>query len=253
MSGQRQDDCNTADDKIIEDVKTIGWSVIMIEATEYLPSFAYTIGLWKNYAHPEIIIFGLTVKTLHAVLNTAGEEIKNGTRYTTETPYSDFFKEGNSQLISVEQRNIKDYFGYAIWFNKGLEFPILQLVWTDRNNKFPWQDGYEKELVYRQPLLDRNADFKFREVKNLAIFTTRQWLEQSKPILHVVHDNEGDWQFLTGDQMPEDIKIVALEQMILRDGSLNDVFNLDYGERAERIGLNQKWERSKGIRINKVH
>lgn len=247
MSNSQSHDCDNTENKIMEDVKSVGWSVIMIEATEYLPSFAYTIGFWKNYDQPEIISFGLSVKTLHAILNIAGENIKNGKHYLVDTAYSDFFREGNSQLVSVDQRNLKDYFGYAIWFNSGLEFPAQQLVWTDRNNKFPWEDGYEKEFTYRQPLLDRNADFKFREVKNLAVFTTCQWLLQNKPILHVVHDEEGDWQFLTGDQMPEDAKIVALEQMVLRDSSLNDVFNLDYGEQAERHSIIGEWKRSKSV------
>ncbi len=247
MSDIESHDCHNADNKIIEDINKVGWSVVMIEATEYLPSFAYTIGLWKSYNQPEIISFGLSVKTLHSILNIAGENIKNGKQYLVGTSYSDFFTEGNSQLISVDIRNIKDYFGYAIWFNNGAEFSALQLVWTDRNSKFPWQDGYEKEFIFRQPLLDRNADFKFREVKNLAVFTTRQWLEQNKPILQVVHDEEGDWQFLTGDQMPEDVKLVALEQMVLRDSSLNDIFNLDYGEQAERDSLIGKWKRSKSV------
>ena len=102
----------------------------------------------------------------------------------------------------------------------------------------------EQEFIYRQPLLDRNADFKYRELRNLGVFTTRQWLEGRKPILRVVHDEEGDWQFLTGDQMPEDIKIVALEQLILSDPTLNQVFNLDYGEAADRNFIGDKWIRT---------
>ncbi len=75
-----------------------------------------------------------------------------------------------------------------------------------------WDIGFEDEFVYRQPLLDRNASFKFREAKNLGVFTTRQWLDEKKPVLRVVHDEDGDWQFLTGDQLQEDARIVALEQ-----------------------------------------
>jgi hypothetical protein len=242
--------CNCDDrteNKIVNEVNVHGWSVIVIEATEYLPSFAYTIGLWEKFGHPEIIAFGLTVKTLHEVLNIAGENIKNGKKYNINTHYPDFFSLGDSQLVLVDFRYIADYFNYAVWFNKGIEFHALQIVWTDRNNKYPWQVGFEEEFVYRQPLLDRNADFKFREAKNLAVFTTRQWLEQNKPILHVVHDEEGDWQFLTGDQMPEDGKLVALEQILLRDKSLNDVFNLDYGEQAARERIGGKWERSRSV------
>jgi len=44
--------------------------------------------------------------------------------------------------------------------------------------------------------------------------------------------------------MPDDIKIVALEQMTLRDMTLNDLFTLDYGESAERSFVGDKWIRS---------
>lgn len=182
-----QQEYTSIDNKILKDIQTYGWAVMLIEATNYLPSFAYTVGL--------------------------------------------------------DPRNIKDYFGYAIWYNETTDFPALQLVWTDRYDRYPWDAEFEEEYRYRQPLIDRNAEFKFREEKNLAIFTTRQWIEEKKPILRVIHEEDGDWQFLTGDQMPEDIKIVALEQMTLRDTTLNDLFNLDYGESADRNFVGDKWMR----------
>ena len=229
--------------KLIDDIQKFGWAVILVEATDYLPSFAYTIGLWRSFTHPELISFGLSTKTLHMILNIGGELIKSGQSLVVEKEYDDFFENGPAQLLTVDHRILVDYFAYAIWFNGSIDFPALQIVWVDRNNRFPWHADYEEEFRYRQPLLDRNTQFKFREEKRLAIFTTRQWVEDSKPILRVIHETDGDWQFLTGDQMPEDVKIVALEQMVLRDQSLNDLFNLDYGEEAERNFIGDRWKR----------
>ncbi len=56
--------------------------------------------------------------------------------------------------------------------------------------------------------------------------TTRQWLDEKKPVLRAVHNEDGEWQFLTGDQLQEDARIVALEQLVLRDPTLNETFNL---------------------------
>lgn len=232
------------EEKLISDINKYGWTVLVMEATEYLPSFAYTVGLWKNYHHPELISFGLTTGTLQSILNIGGELAKAGKSLEVDTDYDDFFNNGTAQFLQVDPRNLNDYFGYAIWFNDENIFPALQLVWTDRNNKYPWNQDFEKEYVFRQPLLDRNADFKFREARNVAVFTSRQWLEFKKPILRVVHDSDGEWQFLTGDQMQDDIKIVALEQMTLSDHTLNDTFNLDYGEAADRNFIGDKWIRS---------
>jgi hypothetical protein len=209
------------------------------------PSFAYSIGLWKKFNHPEIISFGFTTKTLQGIINNAADIVKAGEVIETEKYYTNIFEKGRATFVKVDPLNLGDCFGYAIDFYNSSDFPALQLVWTDRNDKFPWEDNFEEEFIYRQPLLDRNTYFRFREPKNLATFTTTQWLELQKPILRVVHDHDGDWQFLTGDQMQEDIKIVALEQLVLRDKTLNDVFNLEYGEAADRDFIGGKWTRSK--------
>lgn len=231
------------DDKLIDDIEKFGFAVIVIEATNYLPSFGYTVGLFAKYNHPELIAFGLSTKTIHAILNIGGEMVKGGQVLKTKTHYSDFFENGGAQFLAVDTGNTRDYFGYAIWFNKSGEFPSLQLVWTDRQGRFPWEENFEKDFLLKQPLLDRNADFKYRESLNLAVFTTRQHLALAKPILRVVHDEDGEWQFLTGDQMPNDIKIVCLHDMIDRDKSLNDLFNLDYGEYADRDHPGAPWIR----------
>ena len=229
--------------KLYADIENFGWTVLLMPETDYLPSFAYTVGLWESYKHPELISFGLTTKTLHLILHDAGEIIKSGQIIEINKSYDDFFENSKTEFITVDNNNIIHYFGNAINYYNSQDFPAFQLIWTDRNNNFPWDKDYEEEFKFRQPLLDRNANFKFREEKNLGIFTTRQWLEHDKPILRVVHDNDGDWQFLTGDQMPDDIKLVALEQMTLKDKTLNEVFNLDFGESAEREFIGGHWTR----------
>ena len=45
--------------------------------------------------------------------------------------------------------------------------------------------------------------------------------------------------------MPEDIKLVALEQMILKDKTLNEIFDLDYGQAADREFIGGKWNKTK--------
>jgi len=229
--------------RTVSDIEKFGLSVILIQATDYLPSFAYSIGLWQEFGHPEIICFGLSIETLHGLINDAAEMVKNGGTFEAGKQYDDFFESGTTEFVTVDSRNLPDYFGTAIDFYDSSDFSALQLVWTDRNNKFPWNEGFEREYLYKQPLLDRNAEFKFREVANLGVFTTRQWLEEQKTIVQVVHDEDGDWQFLTGDQMPEDIKIVALKELVLRDLTLNQIFDLGYGEEAKRDSVGEQWTR----------
>lgn len=247
MNTDHPHNCPTPDaliNTIKLNIEKYGLEVIGISATDYLPSFSYSIGLFESYQHPEIICFGLPTDLAHTIINDVANLIKNGEKIALNQEYGDqIFKETRAQFLPVDVKNIEDYFGAALNYYQHNNFSALQLVWADRNNKLPWEDGFEEEFIYDQPLLDRNADFKFREAKNLGIFTTRQWLEYDQPILRVVHDTDGDWQFLTGDQQPDDIRLVALEQMILKDPSLNDIFDLGYGQVAERNFIGDGWER----------
>lgn len=226
-------------------IEKYGLSVVKLESTKYLPSFAYSVGLTKTFNHPEIICFGLRTELLHQLINDVAEIIKEEGKLNPNKEYDNIFENSRAKFLQIDKRNIEDYFGVAIKYFETTEINGLQLVWTDRNNKFPWEDGFEEEFKFKQPLLDRNATFKFREEKNLGIFTTRQWLEDNQPILRVVHEEDGDWQFLTKEIDFENGKLVALEQMILRDKTLNELFDLEYGEEAERDFIGDKWKRNK--------
>ena len=217
----------------------------MVSGSDYSPSFVYSIGLFETYNQPEIICFGLPQKLGHEIINDVAELIKNGEAIKTNVNYDNIFKNSRAEFLPVDEKNIDDYFGAALNYYDKMKFPAVQLVWTDRNDKFPWEDNFEEEFLHYQPLLDRNTDFKFREARNVGIFTTRQWLELDKPVLQVVHDTDGDWQFLTGDQMQDDIRLAALEQMVIRDKTLNEVFDLDYGYSMDRDYIGGEWTKTK--------
>ncbi|WP_213278937.1 DUF4262 domain-containing protein [Chryseobacterium indologenes] len=248
MKKEKQHNCVSKDELLIQtkiNIDKYGLQVITVNSSDYSPSFAYSIGLFETYKQPEVICFGLPEKLGQAIINDVAELIKNSENIKTYSNYHNIFKDSRAEFIPVDKRYIADYFGAALNYYDKTEFPAVQLVWTDRNNKFPWEENFEEKFLYDQPLLDRNADFKFREAKNLRIFTTRQWLELDQPILRVVHDTDGDWQFLTGDQMPEDIRLVALEEMIISDSTLNEAFDLDYGYSMDRNFIGDEWIRTK--------
>jgi hypothetical protein len=236
-------------DELLKETKVnigkYGLQVMSIRASDYQPSFSYSVGLLESYRHPELICFGLSMDLMHALINDVAELIRKGEKIEPGRNYDNIFAKSDAQFLHVDARNVPDYFKLALEYYQLDLIPAMQLVWPDRQNRFPWDMGFEEEFIYKQPLLDRNADFKFRESKNLGIITTRQWLDLNQPILRVVHDDEGDWQFLTGDQVLADGRVVALEQMVIRDPTLNELFNLEYGEAADRTEVGGRWTRTK--------
>lgn len=229
--------------KILDDVEKYGFHISVISQDEYLPGFAYTIGLTKTYNHPEIIIFGLKNEVMSEILNGLGDKIGKGQIYSQDREYSDIVSNFPVKFIEVQKEHYQDYLGYGGWFyNSKFDFSAYQLVWTDKNNKYPWDEGFNDNWKFKQPILDRNTDFKFYEERNLGVFTTQATFD-GKPILWVYHNEDGDWQFHSEENPDiENSKIVTIESLVKLDPTLNEIYHLNFGQSAIRKSIESDWE-----------
>jgi hypothetical protein len=233
-----------AEKQIISDVEKYGFHVAQICGDGYSPGFAYTIGLFKTYGYPELICFGLSQDLLHSVLWSGKGLLDKQPMPDQRIGYPGFIGDYDVRLLPVAKDWYRYYFGYGIWFNKSADFPALQIVWPDKKALYPWEEDFNPNWKFGQPLLDRSLGFKFREEKNIAVFTTRQVLA-GLPILRVVHEASGDWQFLCDTTYEvDDLKIVALEALVKRDATLNELFQLNYGWQAHRVVASAAWQKA---------
>jgi hypothetical protein len=127
--------------KVKADIEQFGWHCLHVYPREGKEGvgFTYTIGLFASYGHPEIMIFGLSKETSHAILNDCAEAIKGGERYTVGEPLSD-----------VVGGNVKVYFKQVLahqfsilgtasrYYGSGL-FTAIVLFWPDKQGLFPWE------------------------------------------------------------------------------------------------------------------
>ncbi|NML41179.1 DUF4262 domain-containing protein [Chitinophaga sp. G-6-1-13] len=229
-------------ESIQEKIDQHGCFIVQVPADNYLPAFAYTIGLHQRFNHAEIICFGLSLELMASLLNDACDQIKNGASFTTSILYKGFLEDYPVQFLLVDPAYYPYYPAAGCYFYKHASFPSLQLVWPDKQSHFPWEPDFNSDWHRKQPLLDRDADFMFQEEKNVAVFTTRQVLE-GKPILYAYHDEDGDWQFHSEDEpLEEDIKLVALSAIVEIDPGIVAIHHLSYGQRAWRPSAADKWE-----------
>ena len=229
--------------QILADIEEHGLHIAFIETDEYIPRFGYTIGLYKKYNHPELIVIGLPPEVIGAILNGAKRKIEDGTAFIDGVDYDGFLQGFPVRFVKVEPNHYQDYVGYAGWYNdNSFDFPLLQMVWPDKNGHFPWDDAFNPNFKFQQPLLDRNLDFKFLEERNLGVYTTSEVLNGA-PIRFVYHNEDGDWQFHS-EQEPnlDHAKVVCLEDLVKGDPSLNEVYYLNYGESAERKNIGSEWQ-----------
>lgn len=140
--------------KLLSDIEKHGWHVInVLEDTEG-PGFAYSVGLYQVFHHPEILIFGLSLNTMHEIINVIGNNIKSGTKFLASERYNEIVEDYTVAFQVITKRHYDKYLGWAIWYYKHETFPVLQCFWPSKNGYFPWETEYPASLKTRQPILN---------------------------------------------------------------------------------------------------
>jgi len=142
--------------KLLADISEPGWTVIGVfpnEGVENQYCFAYTIGLYKNYGHPEIIMTGLQIPTMHSILNIAGTQIKKSQAFNPEDRFANLISKFDVKFAWVDKKYYVSHLGQAQWYYENDDFSTMQLIWPDADGKFSDEEGFEEEYRDYQPML----------------------------------------------------------------------------------------------------
>lgn len=140
------------DIELVGHVQDFGWHVAWIEAEGTTPAWAFTVGLTHTFGHPEIAMFGLQSQVMANCLNLVGEQIRGGDPLVPDEPRDRVFAKYPAIPKSVDLSWYRDLFGYAVWFAQGPP-PFLQLLWPDREGRFPWDENCGHRCRVAQPQL----------------------------------------------------------------------------------------------------
>jgi hypothetical protein len=152
MARQSTDlDLNENEVSILERRERHGWFVNRIAEDAAGPGFAYSFGLYEEFSHPEIIIFGLPDETMHRLINDVGNRVRGGAKYSAGDETSDLLKGYTCAFRTVNPLQYRKTLTWALWFYGNANFPALQLFWPDKLNRFPWDPDFREQLRDRQP------------------------------------------------------------------------------------------------------
>ena len=144
------------DAKVLTDIETCGWHVVRVfsQPGDEAPEWAYSIGLFHSFGHPEVIVFGLPLDRCHRIINEVGSGIKAGKKYESGPEYDDVLADPYKCVFRpVRQRYYRDHVGYALWFYEKDPFLLLQCFWPDKKGLFPWAADCNSYVKDAQPLL----------------------------------------------------------------------------------------------------
>lgn len=147
-----------AEQKVIDDVATYGWHCINIHPDAGDVGYAFTIGLFKSYGHPELIIFGLPGKVAHQILGIAADAAKAGNPIDLTQPTDDLLHGYACRFAEVPRSQYREYVGFCRWYYRGDDFPLQQVVWPSRAGLFPWDPEAGPDFKAAQPVIARTSD-----------------------------------------------------------------------------------------------
>jgi hypothetical protein len=84
--------------------------------------------------------------------------------------------------------------------------------------------------------------WNFTVPRNTPVFTTKGLIRTKEPILVVIHDQDGDWQFLGAQPVSDtNCSVVGLGAIVDYDPTVNAVASMARGSTATRFAAHQPW------------
>ena len=156
---------NESEAKAISDIETYGWHCVLV-ADEYHPhhaeanaalgphevydaAFAYTVGLWRTYGHPELILVGRW-RHAHGYLSVLAEMIGEGRRFDPGDATDEVLDGYDVRFGPVSEERRLELLTWSDWANRREPFEALQVVLPDREGRWPDDPDY---TGFPQPLL----------------------------------------------------------------------------------------------------
>ena len=134
--------------KVLDDIAKYGWHCLSILEEDGEPPWAFTIGLFQTWEHPELIIFGLKNNVAHQILSIVARGLAENRRIDLSRPSNDLLQSGE-----VPQSEYREHVGFARWYYEGNNFPLYQVVWPSREGHFPWNAKAPEGFRLWQPVL----------------------------------------------------------------------------------------------------
>lgn len=240
---------------VVDHVRDFGWHAVGVLADDEVPAWAYSVGLWHTLSRAEVCVFGLPPQTGMKVINAAGEWLRSGGDLFADEVSSEVLNNHDVAVRRVDPSWHEDLFGQALGFYRGRTPTFLQLVWPDREGRFPWDEGVDEHCRQVQPMLwlpwsehprgvwtrlREAPDWPFGEIcPDTAVFTMKAVAEGNAQVTGVYRDHGGVWQFLDGTEPSVDaITNVHLKHVVDLHPYVGQFSNLQPGEQA--------WQQSDG-------
>ena len=144
---------NEKEQKAADDIEKYGCHILHVKEDAEGPRFSYSIGINETADRPDIIIFGLKKDLAVWVINEYYRRVKEGEVFEPSQFYSGFIESHDITFLEVAKEYYKECLGWGLWYYRGDDFRMMQLVFPSTSGLWPWDDGAPEDFIWLQPLL----------------------------------------------------------------------------------------------------
>lgn len=128
-----------------------GWAVVPVLDS---PTYAYSVGLFSNFGHPEIVIRGFHPTLMQQLINDMGDAIRAGEHFEPGRLYPQIIQGFSCPVVEVTRSWRAHSMLACANFHGTLDFPAVQLLLPDAAGSFPTDEACDPEYKRVQQLMN---------------------------------------------------------------------------------------------------
>ena len=149
------DNLTDSEREILDAIETQGVHVEHVAGGDGGPGFSFTVGLWHTFGQPEVIVFGLEDHVAQDLLDEVADLADEGRKFLADSKHDGLLQHYPARFFAVPKSAYAEFLGVAVWAYEGDDFAAVQLVWPDKQGRWPWEAGVRDVFRERQPVLAR--------------------------------------------------------------------------------------------------
>jgi hypothetical protein len=150
-AGPGPDSFDDWDRQLTEHVEHDGFFVVGVAEEDDEPGWAYSIGMTHTFGLGEIALFGLEVPDMQEWVSELCAAVAAGKAVPENTRLPGDLTDLPSLLRPMDPSWHRALFGAAKGFYGKTEFGFRQMIWADRDGRFPWDQGVRPRCLEWQP------------------------------------------------------------------------------------------------------
>ena len=153
------DDSTTPQQRaVLDEIASNGVHIAHEDRSGEQPEYSYTVGMWHSFEQPEVIVIGLPRDVAQDLLDNVADEADGGRRFAAGEQHDGLVHGYPVRLLRVSEAQAAQWLSLVGWVYERADVPCVQLVYPDKQGRWPWQPDVREGFRKIQPVLERAAE-----------------------------------------------------------------------------------------------